>query len=111
MSTTEIRALREKVAEYTSSSSTLGESVLAALLSPYVMAAIAETSSGLVLSNTENHRWLPAALNEAKKNRRKPDLFTAHPLRISPAQAFGCRDIVEFRKDDGDIKSYVRRFG
>jgi hypothetical protein len=99
MSTTELSALQEKVAMY--SSSTLGESVLTALLSPRVVAAIAETASGLVLSNTESHRWLPAALNEAKKNRRKPDLFTAHPLRIYPPQAFGGRDIVEFRRTMG----------
>jgi hypothetical protein len=101
MSTTELNALQKKVDEYTRSPSTPGESVLMVLLSPHVMAALAETASGLVLSNTESHRWLPAALDEAKQNGRKPDLITAHPLRISPAQAFGGPGIVEFRRAMG----------
>ena len=95
LSSTELDQLKETVTSV--QPSTLKEAALTALLSPKIAAALKETNSGLVLSNSESIQWLPANPNEALKNKRKPDLFTAHPLRINRAASFEGADIVAFR--------------
>ena len=76
----------------------LVEAAMTALLSPKITEVLKEeTKSGLVLSNTESTKWLPAYPLESAQNRRKPDLLTAHPLRISPSTSFGGKAMVSFR--------------
>lgn len=78
----------------------LQEASVTALLSPKIMEALREeTELGLILSNTESTRWLPANFEESAKNRRKPDLLTAHPLRIAPSASREGSDMIKFRRD------------
>ena len=76
----------------------LVEAAMTALLTPKIMEVLKEeTKSGLVLSNTESTKWLPASSLEPAQNRRKPNLLTAHPLRISGSTSFGGDAMVNFR--------------
>ena len=98
LSSFELRDLQQTVSKVQPTD--LKEAAVTALLSPKIMEALKEeTKSGLVLSNTESTKWLPANPLESAQNRRKPDLLTAHPLRISPSTSFGGNDMVNFRAD------------